>query len=199
MTRTVVRPALISCPPLGDLIRAMRALHPLVNPYEHVDVLKTIGDLTSGGSKTTVSKVIKEMGARGFTLSKWQIRSRIKDLEKESYITMKYPPGKPRLFFIHRVREFIRTWKVLWELFRELISYLKKHKKISELVSADMKDFREMATSMSFIEFIRTYNSIVIKIRRFDVNCGLYIIEIKGLAKRITVTPDGWDVYNCEV
>jgi hypothetical protein len=164
-----------------------------------VDVLKTIGDLTSGRSKTTVSEVVDEMGTRGFTLSTWQIRSRIKDLEKESYITMKYPPGKPRLFFIHSVRNFIRTWKVLWELFREVVSYLKKHRKISELVSADMKDFGKMAASMDFIEFIRTYNSIVIKIRGIDVNCGLYIIEIRGLAKRITLRRDGWDVYNCEV
>ncbi|MBU7048034.1 MAG: hypothetical protein HXS54_16480 [Theionarchaea archaeon] len=42
----------------------------------------------------------------------------------------------------------------------------------------------------NFIGFIRVYNSIVALL-------GWHFIEIRGVAKRIELTSDGWNVYPC--
>ena len=177
-----------SKPVLANFWTAMSALHPRIDPKEHLDVLMVIGDLTASGSTTTVSQVVEEMGNRGFTLSKGQIRSRIKDLEKEGYLTMEYPPGKPRLFFVHRgIKGFVR-WKQLMQLLKELKSYLRSHRGASASVRSEMVRLEKMRSSGDFTGFIQVYNLIAL-------NLGFSIIEIRGLAKRIELTNDGWDVY----
>ena len=177
-----------SNPVLLQFWAAMTALHPRIDPKEHLDILRVIGDLAPSGKTTTVSEVGKEMASRGFTLSKWQTRSRIKDLEKEEYITMEYPPGIPRLFFVHKkIKGFVK-WKQLMQLLRELKAYLKSHKGISASVHDKMVRLEKMRLSGDFIGFIQVYNSIALGI-------GFHIIEIRGLAKRIELTNDGWDVY----
>lgn len=165
----------------------MKKMHPRINPQEHKDILKTIGNLTLGGSTTTVSQVTEELRIRGMCshLSDGQIRSRIKDLEKKSYITMDY--RGPRLFFVHNVKGSI-TWKKLMELLSELKIYLKSG--MSSTISARMKILEAMRVQGNFIKVIRAYNSIVILL-------GWYIIEIRGVAKRIELTSDGWNVYPC--
>ena len=166
----------------------MTALHPRIDPKEHLGILKVIGDLAPSGQTTTVSKVGNEMTRRGFKLSKWQTRSRIKDLEKEGYITMEYPPGIPRLFYVHeKIKGFVR-WKQLMQLLRELKAYLRSHKGVSASVHDEMIRLEKMRSSGDFIGFIQVYNSIALKIR-------FHIIEKRGLAKRIELTNDGWDVY----
>jgi DNA-binding PadR family transcriptional regulator len=176
-----------SKPVLANFWTAMEALHPRIGPKEHLDVLKVIGDLAPSGSTTTVSKVVEEMGNRGFTLSKGQIRSRIKDLEKEEYLTMEYPPGKPRLFFVHTTLGIVR-WKQLMQLLKELKSYLRSHGNASASVRSEMERLEKMRSSGDFRGFIQVYNFIAL-------NLGFSIIEIRGLAKRIELTNDGWDVY----
>jgi len=180
MTRTIGGSKWKGNPVLENFEGCMRALHPRTDPQDHLDVLKTIGDLTLSGSTTTVSEVVEEIKTKGFTLSKWQIRSRIKSLQKECYITMEYEPGRPKLFFVHEVKGSI-GWKQLMELLRELRTHLGRN-------SAEMKALERMRTSGDFLGFIRVYNSIARKI-------GLHIVEIRGLAKRIELTHDGWNVY----
>ena len=176
-----------SKPVLADLWTAMRTLHPRIDPKEHLDVLRVIGDLAPSGSTTTVSEVVEEMGNRGFTLSKGQIRSRIKDLEKEGYLTMEYPPGKPRLFFVHTTLGIVR-WKQLIQLLKELKSYLRTHRGASASVRSEMVRLEKMRSSGDFTGFIQVYNLIALTL-------GFSIIEIRGLAKRIELTNDGWDAY----
>ena len=166
---------------------AMKKMHPRINPQEHKDILKTIGNMTLGGSTTTVSEVIEELRIRGMCshLSDGQIRSRIKDLEKKLYITMDY--RGPRLFFVHHVKGFI-TWKKLVELISELKIYLKS--RMNAVITARMKVLEAMKAQGNFIKVIRAYNSIVILL-------GWYIIEIRGVAKRIELIHNGWNVYPC--
>jgi hypothetical protein len=181
--------SLKKCPALITRIeRVMRRLHPRIDPQEHKSILKTIGNLTLGGSTTTVSEVIVELRIRGICshLSDGQIRSRIKDLEKESFITMDY--RGPRLFFVHRTKRSI-TWKKLMELLKELKIYLKKSG-MSTKIGARMKALEHMRAQGNFIGFIRVYNSIVVLL-------GWYIIEIRGVAKRIELTSNGWIMYPC--
>ena len=110
---------------------------------------------------------------------------------------MEYPPGKPRLFFVHPTLGFVRSWSHLWILFKQLISCLKKNTRAKALVITDMKTLGRMIASKDFIGFIRTYNSILKKIGRTAKLCRLHLIEFKGLAKRIELTRDGWDVCLC--
>jgi len=177
-----------SKPVLLQFEAAMTALHPRIDPKEHLGILKIIGDLAPSGKTTTVSKVGSEMARRGFKLSKWQTRSRIKDLEKEGYITMEYPPGKPRLFYVHKkIKGFVK-WKQLMQLLRDLKAYLRSHKGISASVRAEVDRLEKMRSSGDFMGFIQVYNSIALRI-------GFPIIEKRGLAKRIELTNGGWDVY----
>ena len=70
--------SLINCPALITRIEnVMKRPHPRIDPREHKCILKTIGNLTLGGSTTTVSEVIVELRIRGLCshLSDGQIRS----------------------------------------------------------------------------------------------------------------------------
>lgn len=175
---------------LSGFKKVMKKLHPRINPDEHLDVLKTIGDLTAGGGDTTVSQVIEEMRIRGVRpeLSDGQIRSRIKDLEKESYITMKYKG--PKVIFVHERKGVVMSWKNLDELLKELERCLRRNRNASALVRVEMRKLRSTVRT-DFIGFIKGYNVIVKKIA-FIVNCDLHFIEIRGMPKRINLTIMGW-------
>jgi len=178
---------------LSGLRRVMKKLHPRINPDEHLDVLGIIGDLTADGGDTTVSQVIEEMRIRGLRpgLSDGQIRSRIKDLEKKLYITMKY--RGPKVIFVHQWKGVVRSWEILEELHRELNLCLRRNRGASAQVSAEMGRLNS-TVRRDFIGFIRIYNVIVRKIA-YSVSCNLQFIEIRGLPKRINLAIKGWCSY----
>lgn len=173
--------------------RVMKNLHPRIDPEEHLDILKTIGDLTAGNGDTTVSQVIEEMRIRGVRpeLSDGQIRSRIKDLERKSYITMEYKG--PKVIFVHQQKGVVRSWDILAELFRELNRCLSRNRRASAMVSVEMRTLSSRIRR-DFIGFIKVYNVIVRKIG-YRVSCELYFIEIRGMPKRINLTMKGWCCY----
>ncbi len=165
----------------------MRDLHPRINPQEHRDIVGVIGDLTRGGS-TTISEVVDEMRKRGSTLSEWQIRSRMRDLEKKSYVT-----GKRRVLFFHQTIGAIHSWNQLMQLLRDLQQCLNRNRSIAPLVSSDMGNLQGMRATGNFLGFVGVYNRIIAKIGRA---CGLHFVEIRGLPKKIELSVEGVTVYH---
>lgn len=192
----IVRPPRTSSGVLRELVKTMRGRHPRVASRHYAEILMTIGSLTFGGSTTTVSQVTAELRSMGLcsVLSDGQIRSRIKDLEAESYITMEY--RGPRLLFVHQARGIIRSWKLLLEVFTDLERCLAKHPKALDMARNELAQLSAARTHGDFIRYIRVYNRIVMTIGSM-VGCEVYFIEIRGVAKRIEMTVTGWKVYFC--
>jgi hypothetical protein len=181
---------------LRGLVKTMRGRHPRIPPRHYAEILMTIGGLTFGGSTTTVSEVTAELRVMGLcpVLSDGQIRSRIKDLEAESYITMEYKG--PRLLFVHKTKGVIRSWKVLREVSRDLERCLATHPNALNVVRTELAQLRAARTQGDFIGYIRVYNRIVMTIGSL-VSCAVYFIEMRGVAKRIEMTVKGWKFYFC--
>ncbi|MGC1121579.1 MAG: hypothetical protein WBA22_10855 [Candidatus Methanofastidiosia archaeon] len=192
----IVKPPRICMDVLRRLVRIMRKRHPRIIPRHYAEILKTIGGLTLGGSTTTVSEVTKELRSMGLcsTLSNRQIRSRIRDLEAESYITMEYKGS--RLLFVHETKGVIRSWKVLLEVSSDLERCLAAHPSALNIVRTELAQLRAARTQGDFIGFIRVYNRIVVRIGSM-VSCEVYFIEMRGVAKRIEMTIKGWRFYFC--
>jgi hypothetical protein len=192
----IVKPLRICRGVLRELVKTMRGRHPRIAPRHYAEILMTIGSLTFGGSTTTVSGVTAELRVMGLcsVLSDGQIRSRIKDLEAESYITMEYKG--PRLLFVHQAKGVIRSWKALLEVSRDLERCLAKHPTALNIVRTELTQLRAARTQGDFIGFIRVYNRMVMTIGSM-VSCAVYFIEMRGVAKRIEMTIKGWKVYFC--
>lgn len=181
---------------LEEFNRSMLALHPRIDPTEHLVVLENTGDLTLDGSNTTISQVTEKLRSLGCPLSDGQIRSRIYDLEKGAYTTMKYEYETGKLINTHKEKGILRYWKQLIELLEELNLYFEENTTVKVLVDAEMEDLERMRIQKDFFGFIEKYNSIIEKVTRVDKICNLYPIETKGEAKRIELTSSGWFVYN---
>ncbi|MBU7014199.1 MAG: hypothetical protein HXS52_04725 [Theionarchaea archaeon] len=192
----IVRPPRTCRGVLRELVKTMRGRHPRIASRHYGEILITIGSLTFGGSTTTVSEVTAELRSMGLcsVLSDGQIRSRIKDLKAESYMTMEY--RGPRLLFVHQAKGVIRSWSVLLEVFKDLEGCLAKHPTALNTVTPELAQLRAARTHGDFIGSIRVYNRIVMRIG-FMVNCAVYFIEMRGVAKRIEMTIKGWKVYFC--